>query len=80
MDIRIVSSLTAEDEAQLAPAVLTAVVSLLTGLPVSYAVRIETTTGVVVQHTNLPPAGTGEAAADPAARAAPPHAPAPVRS
>jgi len=53
MDIRVVTSLTVEDEDELASATLTALVSLLSGLPVSYAVRIETVGGLVVQHTNL---------------------------
>ena len=55
MDIRIISSLTEDDEDQLARKVLTAIVSLLTDLPVSYSVRIESEGGTVMQHTNLPP-------------------------
>jgi hypothetical protein len=54
MELRLVSSLTTEDEDHLAPAVLTAVVSLLEALPISYAVRIETTGDVVLERSNLP--------------------------
>jgi hypothetical protein len=55
MDIRVVSSLSADDEDQLASAVLTTLASLLAALPVAYAVRLETTNGKVMQRTSLPP-------------------------
>ena len=42
MNIRFVSTLTAEDEANFAPALLRAVGSLLDQLPIAYTVRIET--------------------------------------
>jgi hypothetical protein len=54
MDIRIITSLDTDDEDRMAGATLDAIVSLLTDLPASYAVRIETGSGRVLQHTNLP--------------------------
>lgn len=52
MDIRFVSSLTAEDENLFAPALLRAVGALLDQLPIAYTVRIETTGALVFQHTH----------------------------
>lgn len=52
MDIRFVSSLTAEDENKFAPALLKAVGALLDPLPIAYTVRIETTGSQVFQHTH----------------------------
>jgi hypothetical protein len=57
MEIRFVSSLTAEDENSFAPALLKAIGALLDQLPIAYTVRIETTGAQVFQHTN---AGPGE--------------------
>lgn len=57
MNIRFVSTLTAEDEAHFAPALLRAVGSLLDQLPIAYTVRIETTGAEVFQHSH-PAAGT----------------------
>jgi hypothetical protein len=56
MEIRFVSSLTAEDENLFAPALLKAVGALLDQLPIAYTIRIETTGAQVFQHTH---AGTG---------------------
>jgi hypothetical protein len=55
MDIRFVSSLTAEDENTLAPALLKAIGALLDPLPITYTLRIETTGSQVFQHTNARP-------------------------
>jgi len=55
MNIRFVSTLTAEDEAHFAPALLRAVGSLLDQLPIAYTLRIETTGAEVFQHGH--PAG-----------------------
>lgn len=55
MDIRFVSSLTAEDENSFAPALLKAIGALLDPLPIAYTVRIETTGSQVFQHTNARP-------------------------
>jgi len=55
MDIRFVSSLTAEDENFFAPALLKAVGALLDQLPIAYTVRIETTGSQVFQHTHSGP-------------------------
>jgi hypothetical protein len=52
MDIRFVSTLTAEDENQFAPALLRAIGSLLDQLPIAYTVRIETTGAQVFQHSH----------------------------
>jgi hypothetical protein len=52
MDIRFVSSLTAEDEKLFAPALLKAVAALLDQLPIAYTVRIETTGAEVFQHAH----------------------------
>jgi hypothetical protein len=57
MEIRFVSSLTAEDENLFAPALLKAVGALLDQLPIAYTIRIETTGAQVFQHTH---AGTEE--------------------
>lgn len=52
MDIRFVSSLTADDEDQLAPALLKAVGSLLDQFPIAYTVRIETISARVYHHAH----------------------------
>jgi hypothetical protein len=52
MDIRFVSTLTADDENALAPALLAAVGSLLDRFSIPYTVRIETTGAQVFQHTH----------------------------
>jgi len=52
MNIRFVSTLTAEDENQFAPALLGAIGSLLDQLPIAYTVRIETTGAQVFQHSH----------------------------
>lgn len=58
MDIRFISSLTAEDENLFAPALLKAIGALLDQLPIAYTVRIETTGAEVFQHAH---AGASEA-------------------
>ena len=55
MQIRFVSSLTAEDEAVLAPAVVKAVSAFLDLLPIAYTLRIETSAAQVFQHTHVQP-------------------------
>lgn len=52
MEIRFISSLTAEDENLFAPAVLKAVSALLDQLPIAYSIRIETTGALALQHTH----------------------------
>jgi hypothetical protein len=52
MEIRFISSLTAEDENLFAPALLKAVGALLDQLPIAYTIRIETTGAQVFQHTH----------------------------
>ena len=52
MEIRFVSSLTADDENMFAPALLKAVGTLLDQLPIAYTMRIETTGAQVFQHTH----------------------------
>ena len=56
MDIRFISSLTADDENRLAPALLTAVASVLDRLPLAYTLRLETVTGRSYQHVHSPDA------------------------
>jgi hypothetical protein len=55
MEIRFISSLTAEDENLFAPALLKAVGTLLDQLPIAYTLRIETTGAQVFQHTHAAP-------------------------
>ena len=52
MEIRFISSLTADDENMFAPALLKAVGALLDQLPIAYTMRIETTGAQVFQHTH----------------------------
>jgi len=52
MDIRFISSLTADDENAFAPALLKAVGALLDQFPIAYTLRIETTGSQVFQHTH----------------------------
>lgn len=49
MVIRFTSTLTADDEARLAPALVKALASLLRPFPISYSIRIETSAGDVVE-------------------------------
>jgi hypothetical protein len=56
MDIHFVSTLTPEDEDRYAPMVLAAVKAILEPMPITYAVRIVTANGVVVQHRKAEPA------------------------
>jgi hypothetical protein len=49
MVIRFTSTLTAEDEACIAPALLKALGNLLAPFPISYSIRIETTEGEVIE-------------------------------
>jgi hypothetical protein len=55
MEIRFISSLTAEDENAFAPALLKAVGAILDQMPIAYTVRIETTGAQVFQHTHASP-------------------------
>ena len=52
MEIRFISTLTADDEGQMAPALMHAVTALLDALPIAYTLRIETTGAQVFQHTH----------------------------
>ncbi len=51
MNIRFTSSLTAEDENILAPAVIAALSSILDLLPIAYMIRIDTSDSQVYQHS-----------------------------
>jgi hypothetical protein len=57
MEIRFISTLTADDEKQMAPALMNAVTALLDALPIAYTLRIETLGAQVFQHTH--PSTTG---------------------
>lgn len=52
MDIRFISSLTAEDENAFAPALIKAVGAVLDQFPIAYTLRVETTGAQVFQHTH----------------------------
>jgi hypothetical protein len=52
MNIRFISTLTADDENQFAPGLLKAIGALLDQLPIAYTVRIETTGAQVFQHSH----------------------------
>jgi hypothetical protein len=52
MEIRFISTLTADDEGQMAPALMNAVTALLDALPIAYTLRIETLGAQVFQHTH----------------------------
>jgi hypothetical protein len=69
MHIRFISGLTAEEEDELAPALLQSVATLLDRFPLAYTLRIETSGNQVYQHTQ-PARPTAEP---------PPVAPSPVR-
>jgi hypothetical protein len=69
MHIRFISGLTAEEEDELAPALLQSVATLLDRFPLAYTLRIETSGNQVYQHTQ-PARPTVEPA---------PVAPSPVR-
>ena len=58
MEIRFISTLTADDESQMAPALMHAVTALLDALPIAYTLRIETLGAQVFQHTH--PSATGD--------------------
>jgi hypothetical protein len=58
MEIRFVSSLTAEDENFFAPALLKAIAALLDQLPIAYTLRMETTGAQVFQHTHTASSST----------------------
>ena len=55
MEIRFISSLTAEDEASFAPALLKAMGAILDQLPLAYTLRIETSGAQVLQHSHAAP-------------------------
>jgi hypothetical protein len=50
MDIRFISSLTADDENKLAPQLLATLSKLLDELPIAYTLRIETSDATVFHH------------------------------
>lgn len=52
MNIRFISTLTADDENQIAPGLLKAISALLDRFPIAYTVRIETTGAQVFQHSH----------------------------
>jgi hypothetical protein len=63
MEIRFISTLTADDETQMAPALMHAVTALLDALPIAYTLRIETLGAQVFQHTH--PSASGVELAGP---------------
>jgi hypothetical protein len=65
MEIRFISSLTAEDENAFAPALLKAVGTLLDQMPIAYTIRIETTGAQVFQHTHAAPEDRAQRVVEP---------------
>jgi hypothetical protein len=65
MNIRFTSSLTADDENAIAPALLAAMSKLLDLMPIAYALRIETSDSRVYQHVGgkAEPPATGKVVA-----------------
>ena len=55
MDIRFISSLTANDENRFAQVLLETLADLLSKIPITYAVRIETTDGKIFQRSRTGP-------------------------
>ena len=55
MDIHFISSLTDHDEDRFAPVLLKALADLLSKIPITYVVRIETTDGKVFQRSRIGP-------------------------
>ena len=53
MEIRLVSTLTAEDEDRVADALLTALAELLDSLPIAYALQIDTMGSKLLQRSNV---------------------------
>ena len=51
VNIRFTSSLTADDENRIAPAVINAIASILDMLPIAYMLRIDTSDSQVYQHS-----------------------------
>ena len=69
MEIRFISTLTADDEQQMAPALMNAVTALLDAMPIAYTLRIETLGAQVFQHTH--PSTGSDGVADAALRRSP---------
>ena len=68
MEIRFISSLTAEDENAIAPALLKALGPLLDQLPIVYTLRIETSDAQVFQHSHAAAMDTRASASEIARR------------
>jgi hypothetical protein len=65
VEIRLVSSLTSDDELRMAPAVLEAIGGFLDNLPIAYTLRIKTANGRGFSHYHLPvPAAERPSSAD----------------
>jgi hypothetical protein len=62
MEIRFISTLTPEDEENMAPVLLRAATSLLDQTGIAYTLRIETTSDKVFQHNHPAVSGSGESA------------------
>ena len=54
MDIRVISSLTADDEVRIAPMLLGELAQVLARMPIAYDIRIETSEGRVFTHRHTP--------------------------
>lgn len=52
MEIRFISSITPDDEARVAPALIDLISALLDSLPMAYTLRVETSGGTILQRTH----------------------------
>jgi hypothetical protein len=66
MEIRVVSSLTDEDEVRVAPMLLGELAQLLAKMPIAYDIRIQTTGDRVFCYSHTSLAGAGEKVVRPA--------------
>lgn len=60
MQIRLVSSLTPDDEARMAPRLLEAIGAVLDSMPISYSVQIETALGEAIHRNRRPAADAAQ--------------------
>jgi hypothetical protein len=55
LNIRVISSFTDDDEDRFAPVLLKALADLLTAMPITYSVRVETTRGKTLHRSRTAP-------------------------
>jgi len=74
VEIRLVSSLTSDDELRMAPAVMEAIRGFLNNLPIAYTLRVRTADGKGFAQHHVPAGGLGGANVDLAGLAVGTHA------